>query len=86
MNMIIECNIFSNNIFQVRNLVVVQKSSIVVCEDIWAEIYSHTSKIVYRVVASCLQFVFPVLLVFTLYVSIYVKLRNRPQVKDVLRK
>ena len=86
MNMIIEWKILYilTLFFQVMNFVVVHESSIVICKDIWTDLYSHTSKIVYKVVASCIQFVLPVLLVFTLYVSIYVKLRNRPQVKKCI--
>ena len=52
-----------------------------ICIDVWDEVYSHTTKIIYKVAVSCIQFVLPVLLVFTLYVSIYVKLKNRPQVR-----
>ena len=53
---------------------------IVVCVDIWEKLYGPTSKIIYTVITSCIQFLFPVILVITLYLSIYIKLRNRPQV------
>ena len=66
--------------FKVKNLVIVDDTSLVICQDVWETMYNHTSKMVYTVIVSCIQFLVPVLLVFTLYVSIYFKLRNRPQV------
>ena len=40
-----------------------------------------SSKIAYTVISSCAQYLFPVMLVISLYLSIYLKLRNRPQVR-----
>ena len=50
---------------------------IFICQDTWA----GSSKVLYTLVASVAQFFVPVILVIILYLSIYLKLRNRPQVR-----
>ena len=53
---------------------------ILICQDTW----DGSSKVVYTVVSSTAQFFAPVVLVIILYLSIYLKLRNRPQVSFML--
>ena len=50
---------------------------ILICQDTWA----GKLKVAYTVVASVAQFFLPVTLVIVLYISIYLKLKNRPQVR-----
>lgn len=50
---------------------------ILICQDTW----EGKGKVAYTVVASVAQFFLPVLLVIMLYLSIYLKLKNRPQVR-----
>ena len=52
---------------------------ILICQDTWG----GKSKVVYTVVASVAQFFVPVILVIGLYLSIYLKLKNRPQVSPM---
>ena len=54
---------------------------ILICQDTWA----GKLKVAYTVVASVAQFFLPVTLVIVLYISIYLKLKNRPQVSIVLK-
>ena len=49
---------------------------ILICQDTWG----GKLKVVYTVVASVAQFFVPMVLVIGLYLSIYLKLKNRPQV------
>ena len=63
-----------------NNSMKIVEQSLIVCSDQWDETFGESTQIVYKTAKSCIQFVLPVLLVFTLYVSIYVKLKNRPQV------
>ncbi len=60
----------------------VNMADILICQDIW----KGSSKIAYTVISSCAQYLFPVILVITLYLSIYLKLRNRPQVCEKTQK
>ena len=50
---------------------------ILICQDTW----EGKLKVAYTVVASVAQFFLPVTLVIVLYISIYLKLKNRPQVR-----
>ena len=49
---------------------------VLICQDTWA----GTSKVVYTAVSQLAQFFVPVIIVICLYLSIYLKLKNRPQV------
>ena len=51
---------------------------IYICQDTWV----GQSKLVYTVSTSCAQFLLPVIIVVVLYLSIFLKLRNRPQVNN----
>ena len=65
---------------QVKTFIDLEESlnmeAILICHDTWA----GKSKVVYNVVASVAQFFVPVILVISLYLAIYLKLKNRPQV------
>ena len=52
---------------------------VLICQDTWA----GTSKVVYTAVSQLAQFFVPVIIVICLYLSIYLKLKNRPQVSTV---
>jgi hypothetical protein len=53
---------------------------ILICQDTW----EGSLKVVYTVVSSCAQFLLPVILVIPLYLSIYIKLKNRPLVSRII--
>ena len=50
---------------------------ILICKDTWA----GKLKAMYTIVTSCAQFFLPLIIVIPCYIAIYVKLRNRPQVR-----
>ena len=57
----------------------INMDDILICKDTW----EGTWKVAYTIVTSCAQFLVPVFFVIPLYIAIYLKLKNRPQVNNV---
>ncbi len=51
-------------------------TDITVCKNTW----DSDGKLVYTIVASCFQFIAPVVVVIFSYIAILIRLKNRPQV------
>ena len=76
---LIICNYILTSLFQVSlflNGSMYGMDDVLICQDTWA----GTSKVVYTAVSQLAQFFVPVIIVICLYLSIYLKLKNRPQV------